>query len=270
MMWNVNALLLLRRERYIQIEDVRYVPDKNTYLFTFKLMDTATLMDKEKLRRAIQPDREKEYEMRTNGYRQMADLVRNPKKKCWGRRLTTLFPLAEEVCSGCPVHSSQPINYDDSIKIRENFPIKWTDEPMNGPLRKLFGSLYDVVVPVEDWESVDLNELISRSNALSLDCIVLPKVDSLIVVPEGMILSSDEFLIISKRAPWLFKRGILILFDENQSRNNQLFEACHTKEFSRIHKILLGKEDMMIYSQMRPLNEFLDCNYGSLAQFQKE
>lgn len=270
MMWNVNALLLLHREKYIDIQDAQFVPDKNTYFFTFKLLDAEILMDENALRYAVTPDRKKEYDMRTNGYKQMADLAHHPKAKCWARRLTALFPLAEESCSGCPAHPKKPKNYDDPIKIREAFPIEWNDEELNPQLKKMFGGLQDVIVPVEDWKSVNLDALVRSTNGLGLDCIVLPNVSAVTVVAGEMILSADEFLTIGKLAPWLFKKGILILFDENQSRNNQLFETSHNQAFSKINKILVGREDMMIYSQMRPLNEFLDCNYESLKQFQKE
>ena len=137
-------------------------------------------------------------------------------------------------------------------------------------MNKLFGCLYDVVVPVEDWHSLHWNSLVRSTNDLGLDCVVLPHLQGVTEKSNGMILQSDEFLTIAKLAPWLFKKGVLIVFDEHQSRNNRLFEETHTMAFSKIQKILLGREDMMIFSQMRPLNEFLDCNYGALSQFQKE
>lgn len=270
MMWNVNALLLFHREHYIEIQDAQFIPEKNTYSFTFQLLDPETLLDEESLCKAITPDRQKEYDMRTKGYRQMADLARNPTAKCWGRRLTALFPLAEESCNGCPAHPQKPRNYDDSIKIRDAFPIAWEAVPAGPRMNKLFGCLYDVVVPVEDWHSLHWNSLVRSTNDLGLDCVVLPHLQGVTEKSNGMILQSDEFLTIAKLAPWLFKKGVLIVFDEHQSRNNRLFEETHTMAFSKIQKILLGREDMMIFSQMRPLNEFLDCNYGALSQFQKE
>lgn len=270
MMWNVNALLLFHREHYIEIQNAQYIPDKNTYSFTFQLLDPETLLDEETLRNAITPDRQKEYDMRTKGYRQMADLARNPTAKCWGRRLTALYPLAEESCSGCPAHPKRPQNYDDAIKIRDAFPIAWDAVPAGPRMDKLFGCLHDVVVPVDDWHSLHLNALVRSANDLELDCIVLPDLQDVTEKAKGMILQSDEFLTIAKLAPWLFKKGVLIVFDENQSRNNRLFEVSHARAFSKIRKILLGQEDMMIFSQMRPLNEFLDCNYGVVSQFQKE
>lgn len=270
MMWNVNALLLFHREHYIEIQNAQFIPEKNTYLFTFRLLDPETLLDEEALCKAITPDRQKEYDMRTKGYKQMADLVRNPTVKCWGRRLTALYPLAEESCSGCPAHPQRPKNYDDAIRIRDAFPLAWDTVPASPRMDKLFGCLCDVVVPVENWHSVRLNALIRSANDLKLDCVVLPDLQGVTERSEGMILQSDEFLTIAKLAPWLFKKGVLIVFDENQSRNNRLFEESHVKAFSKIRKILLGREDMMIFSQMRPLNEFLDCNYGVLSQFQKE
>lgn len=270
MMWNVNALLLLHREHYIDIQGARFIPEKNTYSFTCRLLDTETLMEEEKLRQALEPDRQREYDMRVYGYRQMADLVHKPRVRCWARRLTALFPLAEEFCGGCPVHPQKPENEDDAIKIREAFPLEWTAAAPRAPLQKLFGSLHDVVVPVENWNSVDRNELVRRANEWGIGCVVLPQVQGVTALCESMLLSADEFLVIAPLAPWLFQKGVLILFDEDAGRNNRLFQVSHTGAFSSIHKILLAREDMMIYSQMRPLNEFLDCNYGTLAQFQKE
>lgn len=270
MMWNVNALLLLHREQYIDIQDAQFVPEKNTYSFTFQLCNTERLMNEDSLRKAIEPDRRKEYEMRTKGYQQMADLARHPATKCWGRRLTTLFPLAEESCSGCPVHQRKPNNYDDAIKIREAFPIEFSEVLGTPRIKKMFGSLHDVIVPVDDWQSLDLDALIIRTNDMGIDCIVLPDVSKVTAVSEGMILQSDEFITISELAPWLFQNGVLIVFDENQNRNNKLFEMSHTRSFAKIKKILLAREDMMIFSQMRPLNEFLECNYEVLSRFQEE
>ena len=109
-----------------------------------------------------------------------------------------------------------------------------------------------------------------RANEWGIGCVVLPQVQGVTALSESMLLSADEFLVVAPLAPWLFQKGVLILFDEDAGRNNRLFQVSHTRAFSSIHKILLAREDMMIYSQMRPLNEFLDCNYGTLAQFQKE
>lgn len=270
MIWNVNALLLLHRQRYICIKTAQYIPGQNTYYFTFQMLDIDLLWDEEKLRAALIPDRSKEQNARLDSYRQMADLVHHPRSKCWAKRLVKIFPLAEELCNGCAVHSVKPYNYDAEIKIREAFPIGFESVAPVSALKRYLGSYRDLLIPTSEYRSIDQNQLVICANRLELSCIVLPNTDGVAAISNGMVLTADQFITIAPKAPWLFKGGVMILFDDDITRSNKLFDVSHRGDFMRINKVLLCKEDMMIYSQMRPLNEFLDCNQTTLERLQKE
>ena len=100
---------------------------------------------------------------------------------------------------------------------------------------------------------------------LKLSCLVLPDTEGITVIPDAMVLSIDEFIVTAQRAPWLFRKGIMLLYGDNAGRNNKLFEVTHSGSFKKITKVMLCREDMMIDSQMRPLNEFLEYNQTTLT-----
>jgi len=265
MTWNVNALMLLHRQQYIRIEAARYVPEQNTYCFTFQMLDTDVLWDEAALRAAVAPDRNQEQSVRLDGYHQIAALVHRPKSRCWGKRLVKLFPLAEELCSGCPVHPVRPQSYDDAVKIREEFPIDFEPAEPEPILKRYLGTYSDVIIPTEDHRSIDRNQLVCCMDRLKLSCLVLPDTEGITVIPDAMVLSIDEFIVTAQRAPWLFRKGIMLLYGDNAGRNNKLFEVTHSGSFKKITKVMLCREDMMIDSQMRPLNEFLEYNQTTLT-----
>lgn len=270
MMWNVNALLLFHRKQYIQIDSAQYLSEQNTYYFTFQMRDPNLLNDEQALRNAIAPDREQEQANRLNGYHQIADLVHKPRARCWAKRFTRLFPLAEEVCSGCPAHADRSRHEDDNIRIRETFPLSFTPAAPAPLLKRYLGSYHDVVIPTQDAEDVNREQLLRCADQLSLSCVVLPDTDGLSTQSETMVLRTEEFLVVGRNAPWLFRKGVLLLFDNDSGRNDQLFRVSHTEPFREIAKILLCRETMLVSSQMRPLNEFLDCNQTTLDRLLKE
>ena len=119
MCWNINALLLLHRRGYINIESARYDAKEQTYFFNFRIINVDLLQHMEQLTQLLEKDRQQEYDMRVDGYHKMADMVRQPKSKCWGKPFVDLYPYAKPLCSGCAVHPVGSELTEDRFRIRQ-------------------------------------------------------------------------------------------------------------------------------------------------------
>lgn len=270
MTWNVNALLLLHRKNYITIKTAQYIADSGTYYFTMKLNDLDLLLDEEQLRASLEPDRAQEQKIRLSGYREMTDIIQHPTSKCWGKRLIRLFPFATEVCSCCPIHPNGYEYDDDIIKIREDFSLSFFPAKASSALKKYMGSYHDLLVSAENESLSSVDDLIHCCDRLNLGCVVLPDARNVTTSSNCMVLSAEEFISIAPKAAWLFSKGVLLLLGEDNGINNRLFTITHENDFSNILKVLVGKCDMMILSEMRPLCEFLNANQITLSRLMKE
>jgi ATP-dependent DNA helicase RecQ len=265
MTWNVNMLLLLQRKNYIDIQSAKYDVENRTYFFTVKMKEIELLNDKDALRAAIAPDRKAEYDARVSGYQQMRDLIHHPTAKCWGKRLTALYPYAAEVCQGCPVHSHPQALEDDEIKIRIPFEIPFTASTPNRKLKRLLGGANKtLVITSEDSENHDENALVIASRELDLSAVVVKRTEEIHAICNGMLLSFDEFRVISQKAPWLFSRGVLISFGEDSRENNTVFDAAYSNALADCNKVLCCREDMFIYSKNKSISEFLDYRMATV------
>lgn len=265
MCWNANTLLLLHRKGYIEIVESKYDAVKKTYLFSFKIKNIELVKDSQRLAEAIADDRQHEYDMRVAGYHKMADLIHRPKAKCWGKHFVSLYPYAQPICNGCPVHPEGTSVIEDSISIRDKSIVNIEPSEPSTTLKRYIGTLNDLMVPVDDYEEVDINTVIQKANKLNLSCIILP--DKYVSVnTEGCLsLSHNEFITIANEVEWLFRNGIMILLDNDINICNKIFEIVENGNFSKYKKVWCCKPSTRIVSKNRSLNEFLNCRSCKLT-----
>ena len=265
MYWNANTLLLLHRRGYIDIKNASYDVKNQTYLFTFKINDVALLRDKEKLAETLTEDRQREYDMRVEGYQKMAGLIHRPKAKCWGKQFVTLYPFARPICSGCPVHPEGTAVKEDIIRIRrESFVEIKPDEP-GRLLRRYMGVLSNMLIPVEDYDVLDIHVAAEKADKLNMACFVYPDTCEAEIITRCMSLRHSEFLTVAEKVPWVLRNGIMIVMCDNNSINNKVFETANRGMVKEYRKIWCCKLNTKIMSQNRTINEFLNCHTCNLT-----
>lgn len=265
MCWNANTLLLLHRQGYIEIVEAKYDAVKKTYLFSFKIKDIDLITDSDKLTEAISEDRQKEYNMRVAGYHKMADLIHRPKVKCWGKHFVSLYPYAQPICKGCPVHPEGTSVKEDAICIRDKSIVNVEPSVPSVLLKRYIGTLNDLLVPIDDYDDVDIKVVIEKANKLNLGCVVIPDKYSELNTDGCLGITHSEFITIAKDIEWVFHNGILFLLSDDLAINNKIFEIAENGKFLKYKKVWCCKPSTRIVSKNRTLNEFLDCRSCSLS-----
>jgi hypothetical protein len=267
MCWNANTLLLLHRRGYINIFEAKYDSDNRSYFFSFKIIDDDLIRNGEKLAIAVNDDRQKEYDMRVIGYHKIADIVHKPKAKCWAKHFAALYPYSQPICNGCPVHPEGTGVKEDAICIRDKSIVDVAPDDPSDLLKRYMGVLKDMVIPVEDYHEIDIQEVIEKANKMKLSCIVVPEHFGNIDTRGCLGITAKEFIILAEKVSWLFRNGLFILFDDDNIMNNKIFETLDREPFKDYRKVWCCKESTRINSKNRTINEFLNyrsCNLESI------
>ena len=265
MCWNANTLLLLHRQGYIEIVEAKYDAVKKTYLFSFKINNIELIKNPEKLTEAISGDRQKEYDMRVDGYRKIADLIHRPKAKCWGKHFVSLYPYAQPICKGCPVHPEGTPVKEDDICIRDKSIVDIEPSIPSVLLKRYNGTLNDLMIPIDDYDDVDIQVVIEKANKLNVGCVVIPDKYSELNTDGCLGITHREFISIATYVEWIFHKGILFLLSDDAAINNKIFEIAENGSFLKYKKIWCCKPSTRIVSKNRPLNEFLNCRSCNLS-----
>lgn len=264
MCWNANTLLLLHRRKYIDISEAQYDAKEKTYLFTFKINDIDLLHDRDRLSEELTEDRQREYEMRVAGYHKMADLVHRPKAKCWGKYFVSLYPFAQPICKGCPVHPEGSSIKEDRIRIRDKSIVHIEPNEPGLRLKRYMGALNDLLIPVEDYSNIEMETVIEKANRIGVACIIHPDQIKISRSNSCMSLSHSEFLVIANKVPWVLRNGMFTLLSDDNGINNKVFEAANNMYVQTYRKVWCCKLDTFITTRNRTINEFLNCRTRSL------
>lgn len=259
MCWNANTLLLLHRQGYINIEKAKYDAPNQTYLFTFRIKDVDLLQNPQKLLALLADDRQKEYDMRVDGYHKMADIIRRPRAKCWGKQFVSLFPYAKPICSGCPVHPKGAGIQEDKICVRSISSVEIEPDPPSRLLRRYMGVLPNMLIPVESFDEIDIGKIALAAEKLEVAAFIYPDDVTLDTSIDCMTLTHSEFIEVSSKTPWLLRNGMLILLSKDNGISNKIFEAAYYGNLESYRKVWCGKLNTKIRSQNRTINEFLNC-----------
>lgn len=264
MFWNANTLLLLHRKGFIKISHASYDAQQRTYFFTFKMLDVPLLYDKERLGETIAADRQAEYDMRVSGYRKMADIVHRPKAKCWGRQFVSLFPLARPICSGCPTHEGKTSTVEDSIRIRVESEVNCEQSEPSKILKRYMGPLNDLLVPISDYQSLDIDLIGEKAKKLNIFCVVYPDGCEPTKEVGCLFFSHSEFMAVAANVAWIMRNGLFIVLSDDINTNNKVFEAANQNGIDQYRKIWCCKLDTMILKQNKTIHDFLNCRICSL------
>lgn len=265
--WNVNMLLLLYRQKYIDLLKVKFDPVKQTYYFTIKLLDTDLLTDYEKLKEALEPSRQTEYSLQVEGYYRMRDLIHKPNGKCWAKHFTSLFPLANYVCRGCPVHEMEKKGSDNIIKIRRPLLVQKEPGPLNRQLRRLMGGvLLDLMLTTKDIQEIDICELIVKVEDLGVSALVLPDVSQTYSSTKLLVLNYDEYCVVAQDIPWILSNGSAFVLGSNDYLNNLIFSLANSEVNRNYRKIWICNENTYITSRQKRMNDFLNGRIEDLER----
>ena len=260
MCWNANTLLLLHRQGYINLEKAVYEAKERTYLFTFRIRDIELLRDKERLGESLIDDRQYEYDMRLEGYHKIAELIHRPKAKCWGKQFVSLYPFAQPICGGCPVHPDGSSVKEGAIRIRRDSLADIKPDIPGRLLRRYMGALNNLLIPIEDYGEVDMRVVAEKADKLKLGCLVYPDSYGIGFSAGCMTLRHTEFLVVAEKVPWVLRNGLMLVLCDDNSVNNQVFEAASRGVVGEYRKVWCCKPNTRIMSRNRTVNEFLDCH----------
>lgn len=260
MCWNANTLLLLHRQGYIDIEKAVYDAKNRTYLFTFRIRDIELLRDKERFGETLTDDRQHEYDMRLEGYYKIAELIHRPKAKCWGKQFVSLYPFAQPICGGCPVHPEGSSIKEEAIRIRRDSLADIRPDIPGRLLRRYMGALNNLLIPIEDYSEVDMRVVAEKADKLNLGCLVYPDSYGTGFSAGCMTLRHSEFLVVAEKVPWVLRNGLMLVLCDDNSISNQVFEAASRGMVGEYRKVWCCKPNTRILSRNRTVNEFLDCH----------
>lgn len=215
MAWNVNLLLLLHRTGFLRLLDAGYVPETRVYRMRAKLLKPETLGNEAALREALEGPRGVEYSRQVAGYEAMYSLVASPRASCWGRVFRRLFPLAREICSGCPADPEGRSTVDTGIKLRTDPDIHLSPARPGQRLGRHMGSYSELIVrwrPDNPCALEALEELSVRAVQNGLGVLVLPREAAGRTGFDGLVLDYDEFCFAAAHTPYLFSGGVLCVF----------------------------------------------------------
>ena len=215
MAWNVNLLLLLHRTGFLRLEDVSYVPETRVYRMGAKLLRPEILQDEAALREALEGPRNLEYGRQVAGYEAMYGLIASPRAMCWGQVFRRLFPLAREVCAGCPADPEGRSTADIGIKLRTDPGLRLPPVQPGQRLKRHMGTYSELMVRWRangPWTLETLEELSVRAGRCGLGALVLPGAAAGRTGFDGLVLDYDEFCFAAVHTPYLFAGGVLCAF----------------------------------------------------------
>ena len=260
--WNINLLLFLHRTGYIALEDAEFSPETNAYRVTAKLLRPEALSDLETLTREIQNPRQREAESQSEGYRIIRNLVQNPRRQCWGKAFKQLFPLAPEVCNGCPHDPEGCVTWDVSYKLRANPKLSKAPGALSPMLKRRMGS-YRFLIVRKSGDAIDRDELrtvCERAAAIGVKALVLPEALSDAVRFPGLVLTYEEFYFTAERAPYLFAESVLCVFDADMSANASLYQKLEELASLGYRCLLYCDERMKTGVSGRSVADSADAN----------
>lgn len=221
-------------------------------IFTFKIRDIGLIQNREKLVEALTDDRQQEYDMRMDGYFKMAELVRKPKGKCWGKQFVSLYPFAQPICGGCPLHPDGSSVEEDAIRIRRDSIVNIKPDAVGRLLRRYMGVLNNMLVPIEDYRDVDISVVAEKADKLNLACLVYPDSYGTGCSAGCMTLKHTEFLVIAEKVPWLLRNGLMIVLCDDSNISNKVFEAANAGAVREYRKVWCCKPDTKFFLKTVP------------------
>ena len=103
--WNINVLLMLSRQRLIEIDAID-MDHENRYIFTIRILNDCITQENDRSYKLFDEIREKEANRSLASFNLMANAIHKIGKMCWSEMFYETYPLVSELCSGCDSHSN--------------------------------------------------------------------------------------------------------------------------------------------------------------------
>ena len=274
--WNVNLLLFMHRTGFIDLMDASYVfdkksnPPKKYYTVTIKLLQPDVLSDDDSLAAALIEPRKKEYEAQMAGYRSMSELVSSPKSLCWGRVFRHLFPLAREVCNGCPADPEGRITSDETYKLRINPNIELLPACPSCHLNRNMRDFNEMIIsrpsngPCSAEEVAVIAEKASQNG---IGVLIVPNRLAQQIVYDGILLNYDEFYYAVAHCPYFFAKGAVCIFDDDPGTNFTLYKKLGKLDAYGYRKILYCNENTIVANGGKTIVEYSDGYHIPIQKF---
>lgn len=270
MAWNTNLLLFLHRTGFISLEDVRFDPGKSSYMVTVKLLKPEILGNKDALTKALEDPRKEEYSSQIEGYREMSRLISSPNSRCWGWTFRHLFPLAAEVCNGCPCDPNGRVTTDRQYKVREGLSLVLPSSKESRILRRHLGSYRTLVVQDPDADrlsEIELKSICEKANRCGIGVLIIPDEMREYASFEGLILTYPEFYTTIEKLPCLFQAGVMCVFPDDETVGNTLYRNLCKLDVYNYIKIIYCSENFRLSSTGKTLSDTVDGYTISLEKF---
>ena len=259
--WNINLLLMLHRLNFVEIIDVYHQNDK--YYFKYKINDFSILDQYDVFFNQLNPYRDEEAHNRKIGYEQIRKLIYHGTNKCWGYHFKKIFEHVNIRCNGCPGHKRKRKYISENISEIKVISDEITITPENDHnLRKYFGGYEYMVINDSDMCFLDNIRTINMSCIIVPDNYELPKY----INTKSFIITISDFCKMYSDISWIFTKGIIAVFSDEESLNDKLFRAISDMKLKYIPKVLVCSENEYIPSEGKSIRNFLDYSYIDYKQ----
>lgn len=259
--WNINLLLFLHRTGFIDLLDAKYDTEHNSYQLTAKLLNLDVLNDPVQMALALENPRQKEAELQLHGYTIIRDLVQKPEATCWGRVFKHLFPLSQEVCNGCPVDKNGRFTTDKKYKLRTSPELTLDPSIPSRKLDRLMGSYTTMLVArtvTGEPNSEEIQIVSKKACEAGLGTIIIPDVFYDNLPFSGLVLTYSEFYFVASMAPYLFSRGVLCIFGDDNNTNQALYDNLEKLQGYGYRCVLYCNEFMPIVKARKAIKDYID------------
>ena len=181
-----------------------------------------------------------------------------------------MFPLAAEVCNGCPNDPAGRVTTDTKFKVREKPTLALPPKELSRTLLRHMGSYQTLLVHDPDpgkLSEEELNRLCQKSQDCGVGVLVIPSELQKHVSFSGLVLTYDEFFFTVTHLPFLFNSGVLCVFTDNQAIGAALYSNLRKLETLKYPEIIYCNKDFRLSVTGKTLAESTDGYSISLNKF---
>jgi len=223
--WNVNLLLFFCRVGFIELLDVLYISERNTYSITMRIRNTEVMNSESLLTEVCQGPRQAEYAAQLRGYELIRDMVERPGRMCWSRTFRNLFPLSADLCNGCPADPEGRVTTDSRYKLRAAPGLAPAAAGISRRLESRIGCYSEMLIDSRASAAEDgLNEFSEKLSRRGVNAVICPAEMAERFDNCSMVFSHDEFIFAEELAPYLFSGCAACVMSRDDNLNSTLYK----------------------------------------------
>lgn len=260
--WNINFLLFLHRNHFIEIIDLDFQVESRSYIFTVRVIDAHAFTNSDTMKVALSQPRENELAAQLNGYSTMRRLILAPTKNCWGQHFQKLYPYSYSCCNGCPKHPDGVPNRDVNYKIRKRISFIKQAAPLSRNLYFAMRNNQYMIVRNPIFPQIDKSSLVTTANKLNQSGIMCLVANGQVLAELdfcGLKLTPEEFRYVADYIPTLASFGVFAVFGGSMPENDLIFSSISKLSVHQYKFALYCSDSMYIPSMRRQITDFVDC-----------